>query len=85
MIRKLAVIAVVALIPGLAFAAGTSTNAPVSDSATHAVSGDAKTDSSVKTEGVKPGKAVHHRVAHRTKADKTKAGATADGKTDTKL
>ncbi|HXI99592.1 MAG TPA: hypothetical protein VNH44_00120 [Micropepsaceae bacterium] len=89
MIRKLAVVAVVALVPGFAFAAETSTKAPVSDSATHAaVSGDTKTDSSVKKTdaSAKPAKTVH-RVVHKAKMDKdkTKAGDTSGSKTDSKL
>jgi hypothetical protein len=84
MFRKLAVVAIVALVPGFAFAADTGAKAPVADSATHAVSGDVKADSSVKTDAAaKPGKAVHKRV-HKAKVEKTKAGTATDGKTDGK-
>ena len=80
MIRRLAAIAVVALVPGFAFAATASTPVPA-DSATHAVGGDAKTDASVKADvSAKPDKAVTHKVAHKTKTGKAKAGAVTDGK-----
>jgi hypothetical protein len=82
MIRRLAACAVVALVPSFAFAATASTPVPA-DSATHAVSGDAKTDSSVKADAsAKPDKVVHHKITHKTKGVKTKAGATSDGKAE---
>lgn len=82
MIRRLAVCAVVALVPSLAFAATASTPVPA-DSATHAVSGDAKTDSPVKADAsAKPDKGVHNNGKVKTKGVKAKAGTTSDGKTD---
>jgi hypothetical protein len=81
MIRKLAISAVVAFIPAVAFAATPVSPVPA-DSATHAVSGEAKTDSSVKTDAsAKPDKVVHHKAA-KTKGVKAKAGAASDGKID---
>jgi hypothetical protein len=82
MIRKLVVCAVVALVPSFALAAGAGTLVPVpADSASHAVTVDAKTDSSVKTDATaKPDKAVRHRVTHKTKGEKAKAGTTSDDK-----
>jgi hypothetical protein len=82
MIRRLAACAVVALVPGFAFAATAGTPVPA-DSATHAVSGEAKTDSSVKADAsAKSDKVVSHKVTHKTKGLKAKAGATSDGKPD---
>jgi hypothetical protein len=82
MIRKLALSAVVALVPGFAFAATATTSVPA-DSATHAVGGEVKTDSSVKADAsAKTDKAVHNKVVHKTKGAKAKAGAESDGKTD---
>jgi len=77
------VCAVVALVPGFAFAATAGTPIPA-DSATHAaVSGEVKTDSTVKADAsAKPEKAVTHKLTHKTKGAKAKAGATIDGKTD---
>ena len=49
MIRKIAACAVIALVPGFAFAAGASTNVPV-PADTHAVSTDKKVDAVVKTD-----------------------------------
>jgi hypothetical protein len=86
MIRKFVACAVVVLAPSLAFAADTGKVVTVpADSATHAVSGDVKTDSTVKADvAAKPGKVVHHRVTHKVKSDNTKAGVTTDGKADAK-
>jgi hypothetical protein len=86
MIRKFIACAVVALAPSFAFAAGTGKTASVpADSATHAVSGDAKSDTAVKSDAVaKPGKTAHHRAAHKAKSDDAKAGATTGSKTETK-
>lgn len=88
MLRKLVVVAVIALVPGFALAAGMDvvTPAPV-DSATHAVSGDLKTDKSVKTDtSAKPAKVVRHRVTHKGAPDKAKPGTPSDKKTEaTKL
>jgi hypothetical protein len=82
MIRRLAMCAVVALVPSFAFAATASTPIPA-DSATHAVSGEVKTDSSVKADSsAKPDKVVPHKVTHKTKGAKTKTDATSDGKTE---
>ena len=49
MIRKIAACAVIALLPGFAFAAGASTNVPV-PADTHAVSTDKKADAVVKAD-----------------------------------
>ena len=94
MIRKIAACAVIALVPGFAFAAGASTNVPV-PADTHTVSTDKKADAVVKTDATakpnavvktdaaaKPGKAVRHRVTNKTTDDKSKAGSTSDGKVD---
>ena len=94
MIRKIAACAVIALVPGFAFAAGASTNVPV-PADTHAVSTDTKTDAVVKTDATaksgavvktdtaaKPGKAVRNRVTHKGADDKSKAGSTSDSKVD---
>jgi hypothetical protein len=82
MMRKLAMCAVVALVPGVAFAATATTPVPA-NSATHAVTSDVKTDSSVKADALaKPDKAVTHTVKHKTKGAKAKAGATTDGKAE---
>jgi hypothetical protein len=85
MLRKLVVVAVVALVPGFALAAGTDVVAPAPvDSATHAVSGDLKTDKSVKTDtSAKPAKVVRHRVTNKVAPDKAKAGTPSDSKTET--
>jgi hypothetical protein len=83
MIRKLAILATVALVPSLAFAAGGSTNTPASID-THVVGADTKVDSTVKADaGVKPAKAA---VKHKVKSSKadTKAPAKTDGKVETK-
>ena len=86
MIRKMAVCAVIALVPGFAFAAGTSANVPASAD-THAVSADTKTDAAAKADAAvktdaaaKPGKVVRHRVTNKTTDDKAKAGSTSDSK-----
>jgi hypothetical protein len=94
MIRKIAACAVIALVPGFAFAAGASTNVPV-PADTHAVSADTKTDALVKTDATakphaavktdapaKTGKTVRHRVTNKTTDDKSKAGSTSDSKVD---
>jgi hypothetical protein len=47
MIRKIAACAVIALVPGFAFAAGAGTNVPVTAD-THAVSTDTKADATAK-------------------------------------
>jgi len=77
MIRKMAICAVVALIPGFAFAADAVTNsaAPAAPAAVAPDKGNvtAKTDTTAKTDVTK--KAVHHRGAHKTGDDK--AGSTA--------
>ena len=58
MIRKIAACAVIALVPGFAFAAGASTNVPV-PADTHTVGTDKKADTVVKTDATaKPGAAV---------------------------
>jgi hypothetical protein len=87
MLRKLVLCAVVALVPGLAFAAATGTNGAASND-THVTGAEVKTDAAVKADvkdsAVKADvksddaaktKAVHHRDGH-------KAGAKV--KTDTK-
>jgi hypothetical protein len=84
MIRKFVACAVVALAPSFAFAADTGKIVTVpADSATHAVSGDVKSDSTVKADAAaKPGKTVHHRVTHKAKADKANTGVTTENKAD---
>jgi hypothetical protein len=81
MIRKLAAVAVVALVPGFAFAATAATPVPP-DSTTHAVGGEVKTDTLMKADNsAKTEKAVvHKKVVHKTKGGKAKAGA--EGKID---
>lgn len=92
MIRKIAACAVIALVPGFAFAAGASTNPVPAD--THAVSTDVKADAVVKADATakpssvvktdaaaKSGKTVRHRV-NKTTDDKSKAGSTSDAKGD---
>jgi hypothetical protein len=82
MIRKLALSAIVAFVPAVAFAATAITPVPA-DTATHAVSGEVKTDSSVKADAsAKPEKAVQHKLGHKAKSVKAKAGAATDGKTE---
>jgi hypothetical protein len=93
MIRKIAICAVVALVPGFAVAAGSSANVPAAAD-THVVGADVKADAAVKTDATaKPnaavktdvaakGKAVHHRVRNKTTDDKSKAGSTSDSKAD---
>ena len=94
MIRKIAACAVIALVPGFAFAAGASTNVPV-PADTHTVSTDQKADAVVKTDATaksgaavktdvtaKPGKTVRHPVTNKTTDDKSKAGSTSDSKGD---
>jgi hypothetical protein len=94
MIRKIAACAVIALVPGFAFAAGASTNVPV-PADTHAVSTDTKADAVVKTDATakpgavvktdaaaKPGKAVRNRVTNKSTVDKAKAGSPSDNKGD---
>src|SRR6266852_6340570 len=94
MIRKIAACAVIALVPGFAFAAGASTNVPV-PADTHAVSTDKKADAVVKADTTvkadavvktdataKPGKAVRHRVTNKSTDDKSKAGSPSDTKGD---
>lgn len=82
MLRKLALCAVVALVPGFAFAAATGTNGPASTD-THVTASDSKTDAAVKSDtkdstvktDVKSdgkGKTVHHRgnkAAAKVKTD----------------
>ncbi|SRR5258706_7227560 len=90
MIRKMAVCAVIALVPGFALAAGTSANVPASAD-THAVSADTKTDAAKADVTAKPSAAVKADAAVKTdaavKADaavKTDAAVKADAavKTD---
>jgi hypothetical protein len=94
MMRKIAACAVIALVPGFAFAAGASTNVPV-PADTHVVSTDTKADTVVKADtttkantavktdaAAKPGKTVRHRVTNKTTDDKSKAGSTSDSKVD---
>jgi hypothetical protein len=93
--RKLAMYALIALIPSVAFAADTSTSVPASGSpATQAVMPSPKTDATVKTDATaKTDTAVApkaadkgtkvHKVIHKTNA-KAKATAPASIKTDSK-
>ena len=93
--RKLAMYALIALIPSIAFAADTSPSVPATGSpATHAVVPSAKTDATVKADvtaktdtAVAPKVADKgtkvHKVMHKTNA-KAKETAPASVKTDSK-
>ena len=91
MLRKLALCAVVALVPGIAFAAATGTNGTVSND-THVTSTESKTDAAVKADvkdsAVKTdvksdakGKTVQHRGHKAAAKVKTE---TKDGKDSSK-
>jgi hypothetical protein len=82
MIRKLAILATVALVPSLAFAAGASTNTPASAD-THVVGADTKVDSKVEADAGRPAKAAVKHKVKSTKAD-AKVHAKTDGKVETK-
>ena len=80
MIRKMAIYAVVALIPGFALAAGADTNgvaSPATAAPAAAAQGKsnvtAKTDATAKPDVAK--KVVHHRGEHKTGDDKAGAAA----------
>jgi hypothetical protein len=67
MIRKIAACAVIALVPGFAFAAGASTNVPV-PADTHAVGTTTKADAGVKSEPVKTDATAKTNAAVKTDA-----------------
>jgi hypothetical protein len=88
MIRKLAICALVALAPGFAFAADTSTKAAASTD-THVVGTDAKTDAVVKSDASKSDATVKADAAVNTKkagrvTHKASAKAKSDVKSDSK-
>jgi hypothetical protein len=70
MIRKLAIYSVIALMPGVAFAADTNANVPATGTAvTQSAGATAKTDATVKADTAKPDAKLvtkSHKVVHKT-------------------
>ena len=82
MIRKLAVCAVVAFIPGLALAASPSTNGASPATTGASVTGDTKGDATVNSGTAVKSKVVKHRVAQKAKA-KVKTQPASETKAET--